>query len=191
MAKAKNAPLPCASHVLPLSQPVRMTVSPSAPKHFLPPEFTICPFDKCCLHGQKKKANKLCYVVRLFKTEIRKPTIVGTLQNSVSCLEVHTSGEDATARDHHRLLWQRCTAPRLHRPPQSPLCLGTCRNINHQQAHTDTGNEMQAPSATVKHISSVAVMPLTNMKDGFSAAVRALVACAQSKTNEQTLQTFM
>jgi len=47
------------------------------------------------------------------------------------------------------------------------------------------------PSATVKHISSCAVMPLTNMKDGFSAAARALVACAQSKTNEQTLQAFM
>jgi hypothetical protein len=47
------------------------------------------------------------------------------------------------------------------------------------------------PSATVKHISSVAVMPLTNMKDGFSAAVRALVACAQSKTKEQALQAFM
>jgi hypothetical protein len=47
------------------------------------------------------------------------------------------------------------------------------------------------PSATVKHISSGAVMPLTNMNDGFSAAVRALAACAKSKTNEQTLQAFM
>jgi hypothetical protein len=51
--------------------------------------------------------------------------------------------------------------------------------------------QRHAPSATVKHISSVAVMPLTIMKDGLSATVFALVTPAQSKTNEQALQTFM
>lgn len=67
----------------------------------------------------------------------------------------------------------------------------------HEQKHCSPTVTQSAPaqrnepSATVKHISSAAVMPLTNMKDGFSAAVRALVACAQSKTNEQTLQAFM
>jgi hypothetical protein len=51
--------------------------------------------------------------------------------------------------------------------------------------------QRHVPSATVKHISSVAVMPLTIMKDGFSATVRASVTPAQSKTNEQAFQTFM
>jgi hypothetical protein len=60
-----------------------------------------------------------------------------------------------------------------------------------QQANKPCLCRKNEPSATVKHISSVAVMPLTNMKDGFSAVVRAWVVCAQSKTNEQTLQAFM
>jgi hypothetical protein len=106
-------------------------------------------------------------------------------------LAMHTSGKVATARGHHPLLWQSCTVPRLHRPPQSPLGLGICRSMGFQQANKPCLCRKNKPSATVKHISSVAVMPLTNMKDGFSAVVRAWVVCAQSKTNEQTLQAFM
>ena len=102
-------------------------------------------------------------------------------------LAMYTSGKVAIARGHRPLLWRSCTVPRLRRP----LCLGMSRNMGTWVTNNHTPAQKHEPSATVKHISSGAVMPLTNMKDGFSAAARALVACAQSKTNEQTLQAFM